>query len=276
MSAGSPAAPKAGLRSMPIPGGNFRSPFGPLQRPGPPRVETAWRRSTERALVMPEVLRPPWHSLRPIRIAALFVCWAVLFLTWGNDLITPLRLLVVVFHELGHAMLAVLSGGTVHSMVIHPDGSGLTLSTGGSRLLVLNGGYVGSIIGGLLVLLPLQAPGGARMSAAFLGLVLTGTSLFWFSQGPVGYSLVLVCAVLMLGMATRSPSWLAEWAMRLVGWMSISYAIVDLSADVFTSSGVTTDATLLEAATGIAAPAWGMVWFFLGGSLIWGLRDRLL
>ncbi len=68
---------------------------------------------------------------------------------WPLPWLWPLRLLVVGFHELGHAALVVLTGGEVVAVVVAPDESGHVLSRGGWPLAILQGGYLGSVCGGL-------------------------------------------------------------------------------------------------------------------------------
>jgi len=84
----------------------------------------------------------------------------------GRIILYPITRLVTFLHELGHALGAVFTGGTVEDVIINNDGSGLTRTIGGSRPIILMGGYLGSaILGNLLVYI------GAK-KAKFSGLTL--------------------------------------------------------------------------------------------------------
>ncbi len=72
-------------------------------------------------------------------IFAIFIVFKIIFPLDSLLVFYPIMLLVTFFHELGHALFNILSGGTVHAMVIHMDGSGETLTSGGSEALTIMG-----------------------------------------------------------------------------------------------------------------------------------------
>ena len=72
-------------------------------------------------------------------LAVLVLSTALLVVFWHHWLVLPLKLLVVLFHELGHAFVTVLTGGSVVELGVSLDQGGHTLSRGGNRFLILNG-----------------------------------------------------------------------------------------------------------------------------------------
>src|SRR5437868_10266450 len=77
------------------------------------------------------------------------------FLPYAEYLVYPVRLFVTFIHESSHALVAVLTGGSVQSLTIASDGSGLTYSApagffGG--VLTSSAGYLGTTIAGVLML----------------------------------------------------------------------------------------------------------------------------
>jgi uncharacterized membrane protein YcjF (UPF0283 family) len=61
-------------------------------------------------------------------------------------------MLVIAFHEFGHAITAVLTGGHVKSISLDPREGGVTHMTGGISAFTLPAGYLGSsLIGALLI-----------------------------------------------------------------------------------------------------------------------------
>ena len=69
--------------------------------------------------------------------------------SFGHLVLYPVTLLVTFLHEFGHALGALLTGGTVEGMQINPDGSGYTITRGGNQGVVLMGGYLGSAVLGI-------------------------------------------------------------------------------------------------------------------------------
>lgn len=106
----------------------------------------------------------------------------------------PVMILVTFFHELGHAIFAVLSGGAVHNMVIYLDGSGVTTTSGGSESLTIIGGYLGSaIFGNLMVYAGTRGKTISTIFAFVLIFIFTIAALLWISSAfaffwAIGYS----------------------------------------------------------------------------------------
>jgi hypothetical protein len=64
----------------------------------------------------------------------------------------PFELISTVFHEFGHGLVTVLTGGRVLSISINLDKSGLIRYVGGSVCLILPAGYIGSSVAGGVLL----------------------------------------------------------------------------------------------------------------------------
>ena len=61
-------------------------------------------------------------------LIATVVAVALWFIPYGSYVVYPIRLFVTFIHESSHALIAVLTGGSVQSLTIAVDGSGLTYS----------------------------------------------------------------------------------------------------------------------------------------------------
>ncbi len=69
----------------------------------------------------------------------------------GALLLYPVTMLVTFLHEFGHALGAIVTGGSVEGLQFNSDGSGYSATRGGNPGIVLMGGYLGSaILGNLL------------------------------------------------------------------------------------------------------------------------------
>ena len=81
---------------------------------------------------------------------------AVGLLFWDSPLLLPVKLLVVMGHETGHAVATWLAGGEVQRVVLSADQSGACLSAlppgAWPTILVYSAGYVGSAIAGAVLL----------------------------------------------------------------------------------------------------------------------------
>ncbi len=251
-----------------------------LQLPSKP-PERLRKAADPRVAVVPPAPRrliAPHKKALLHRYAILFGLMVVVFAAWNSLALLPLRLMVVTFHELGHAMMAWVTGGEVIEVMVNLDEGGRTVTRGGDPVLILNGGYLGSLMAGLAMLWFLELPGGARTIAGILGGVLAIVAVRWFMLSTVGFGFVLITGVMLIGVATRSPSWLVEWLVRLVGWFSVIYALVDLREDVFSGGGANplSDASQLDALTGVPAVFWGFGWLVVGLLFVWGMGRRIV
>ena len=90
---------------------------------------------------------PPRRLLLPLGLAA-----ASLVL-WDTFVVYPFRLFVVFLHEISHGLAAVATGGRIVSIGLSFDEGGVCLTRGGWPFLILNAGYLGSLLWGALFLL---------------------------------------------------------------------------------------------------------------------------
>ena len=80
----------------------------------------------------------------------------VAFLLWQIQdlyiLMYPFRLFVTMIHELGHGIAAVLTGGHFIEFAVTKHGAGMTYTSGGSRFVIIQAGYLGTAVFGAVLL----------------------------------------------------------------------------------------------------------------------------
>ena len=101
----------------------------------------------------------------------------------GRIILYPITRLVTFLHEFGHALGAVVTNGSVEGIQINNDGSGFTRTRGGSRAIILMGGYIGSaIFGNLLVFIGARYEKWSSYTLKILAFLMAFTGLFWFNS----------------------------------------------------------------------------------------------
>ena len=195
---------------------------------------------------------------------------ALYFIPYAGYVTYPIRMLVTFIHEGSHALMAILTGGSVSSISIQPDGSGLTqsyLAGGLPQVLVASAGYLGaSLYGAALIGFLRRGVSAKRLliitsiavalatTAVFKGLLFTG-NIFGLIWG------VLLTAVLLFA-ALKLPTNAANWVAAFVGVQCALNAFYDLHT-LFTLSVSTmrpTDAMAMAQSTLIPAPFWAGLW----------------
>ena len=191
--------------------------------------------------------------LLPLALAVVFV------LLFDSIVVYPFRLFVVFLHEVGHGTAAVLTGGRIVSIGISPDEGGVCVTRGGIRFVVLNAGYLGSLLFGALFLVL-----GARRRSAALGVGAIGgftvAAALVYVRTWFGFVYTLVAGLVLLIVALKLRPAASEWLLAAIGSMSMLYAVADIASDVIFRHSEASDAAALARLTGVPALVWGLVW----------------
>src|SRR5437660_1759604 len=120
-----------------------------------------------------------------VATAITVVLW---FLPYGNWIVYPIRLFVTFIHESSHALTAVLTGGSVQSLTISADTSGLTYSApsgflGG--LLTSSAGYIGTTVFGVVMLFLIRRSFSPNKILTALGVFVGAMLLIFTIIGPI-------------------------------------------------------------------------------------------
>jgi hypothetical protein len=196
------------------------------------------------------------------------------FLPYAEFLAYPFRIFVTFIHEGGHALAAFVTGNSVHSLTVSPDGSGLVYSTNGgllSSMFVSSAGYLGAMSFGALLLWLVRVQVKARAVLAAAGaLVLLLATLFGFLAPLWNLSLpglfTLVAGVaLPLGLFAAAKYLKPRAATFLVSFLAVQCvlnAVFDLRNVLFASafSDAQTDAANMAEATGVPSVFWVLFW----------------
>src|ERR1044072_2842157 len=196
------------------------------------------------------------------------------FLPYAEFLAYPFRIFVTFIHEGGHALAAFVTGNSVHSLTVSPDGSGLVYSTSGgmlSSLFVSSAGYLGSMTFGALLLWLVRHRVKAKVVLAASGaLVLLLATVFGFLAPLWNVSLpglfTLVAGVaLPLGLFAAAKYLNPRAAAFLVSFLAVQCvlnAVFDLRNVLFASafSDAHTDAANMATATGVPSIFWVLFW----------------
>lgn len=215
------------------------------------------------ARLAPVLRRVDWREAG--LLAGLFL---LVFYLWHSLLLYPLRILVVFFHEMSHGLAAILTGGGVEAIHLHPEAGGLCVTTGGMPFIVISAGYLGSLVWGGAIMLASRKAKLVNPLTAGLGIVLLGAAALVVR--PVlgfGFLFCVGTGAALAAMGLKLPVWANAFALRLIGLSSCMYATVDIKADVLDRPHLVSDATLLAEQTGIPAFAWGVFWMVLAIAL---------
>jgi len=224
-------------------------------------------------------------------LAATVVTVVLWFIPYGEYVVYPIRLFVTFIHESGHALMALVTGGSVQSLTISSDGSGVVYSSGASLLGTLftsSAGYLGTTFFGILLLYLMRRNVSSNKVLLFLGGFVGLVTLvfgvifpmFNFLSLNVPFSsiafTVIVGAILSVGLlalALYASPRVANWAVAFLAIQCLLNAISDLKTVLFINSplagsDIQNDAGNMAAATGIPAFLWVVVWIGIAAFMI--------
>lgn len=189
-------------------------------------------------------------------------------------------MLVIAFHEFGHAITAVCTGGRVKSISLDPHEGGVTHMVGGASAITLPAGYLGSsLIGALLIFCGFDIVASkvasivlgvcflltlwwARKDWLTIGTILAAVGLligFWFIAHAEALRFLVVCPhfpQFLLG-----PCETNSVSMKLfIGVMSCLYSAWDICDDLILRKVNTSDASVFAKRYGGSSQCWGVIW----------------
>jgi len=218
------------------------------------------------------------------------------FLPFTEYLVYPIRLFVTFIHEASHALVSFITGGSVQSLTISPDGSGVVYSASPgvfSALLTSSAGYLGTTAFGVLLLLLIRksvssqkillfAGGFIGIITLFFGVLMPAFNIFSLQVSflTVLFTIVsgaLLAAGLVVLAAYSSPK-VANFAVAFLAVQCLLNALSDLKTLFFINasfggSEIQTDAGNMANATGLPSIMWVLIWMGISILMIsFGLR----
>ena len=182
---------------------------------------------------------------------------------WNAPWLAPLRLLVVLVHETGHALATLLFGGRVERIIVGADESGQCLSSLPAgwlpQIAVYSAGYIGSAVSGALQLVlafrfrlhrPVLYAMGVWVTA--MGVIYAGNAF------TLAYCLGMGAVLLVL--ARVLPPGGVRGVVTVIAVFTGLYALFDLRDDLWRPGGGASDAVLLAAQTHVPAVIWALLW----------------
>ncbi|HEY8211790.1 MAG TPA: M50 family metallopeptidase [Myxococcaceae bacterium] len=203
-------------------------------------------------------------SLNVRRLGILVVCLAVGLLLWDSPVLWPLKMLVVMIHESGHAVASLLVGGTVDSISVSGNEGGQCLSrlppSAFGAIVVYSAGYVGSsLVGGVLLLSTYRYRVRRWMLGAAAAWLVVMAFLYGRDLFTVAFCLGTAGA---LGLAARFlPADLVDVVNLFLAAFCALYAVFDLRSDLWDgATRARSDAALLAGITYVPAIVWAVLW----------------
>ena len=196
-------------------------------------------------------------------LAGFAVYFGALWLLWNTPIVYPLKIFVVLLHEISHGAIAVATGGSIESIRISANQGGVCYCPGGSAFLTLSAGYLGSLFWGGLILTLARARGfWPRYVSGAIGVVVIIVTLFYV-RNLFGILFGVVFGGALIAAGRQLPAKGNAALLTALGLTSCLYAILDIKSDVLDRPEILSDARMLAEMTGVPTLVWGILWTVL-------------
>ncbi len=227
-----------------------------------------------------EDVKPQVKLLMVATLISVLIWAASWYFPFANYVVYPLQLFATFVHEGSHVLATLMTGGSVQSLTVSPDTSGVVWSMTNSwlsQLIVSSAGYLGTTLFGIFLLIWFRYNYSSRnalyFSSAFVGIM----TIVFGLLAPLWNLLSLKVGVLDIGFTVISGAVLTAGLFAIaryssMKWVNFSLAFLAVQCllnavfslkDLFLISATTdaqSDAANMAAATGIPALAWVLIW----------------
>ncbi|KAI1632396.1 peptidase M50B-like-domain-containing protein [Biscogniauxia mediterranea] len=205
-------------------------------------------------------------------VVVIAILWNVPYVRWS---LWPFKMLVIAFHEFGHAIAAVLTGGRVKSISLDPREGGVTHMVGGKSAITLPAGYLGSsFIGALLIFCGFNIV--ASKIASLVLAVCFLLTLWWGKRDWLTILTILLAVGLLVACWFIVHAEALRFVVLFIGVMSSLYSVWDICDDLILRKVNSSDASVFAQRYGGSSQCWGVIWsiisiIFMAAGIIAGI-----
>ncbi len=202
-----------------------------------------------------------YQAKRKFRFLLLFsALFAAIWFFWDTSFVYPLKLFVVLLHEISHGFAAVLTGGEIHAVEITPQQGGMCRCPGGNVFITLSAGYLGSLLwGGVMILGAEHLKNRSGWLTAAIATLVVGATLLYVNQ-PFATAFGIAFGAVLFVVSLRAGAIGNRATLYLLGLTSCLYAVLDIKSDILDRPELTSDAKMLAELTGVSTLVWGVAW----------------
>ena len=192
-------------------------------------------------------------------VVGIAILWNVPYL---RMILWPFKMLVIAFHEFGHAFSAILTGGKVKSISLDPNEGGVTHLSGGISAITLPAGYLGSsLIGAILTVCGFNI-NASKIVSIGLGVCFLLT-LWWGKRDWLTILTILLAVAFLVACWFINHAEALRFVVLFIGVMSSLYSVWDICDDLILRKVNSSDASVFAKRYGGSSRCWGVIWSFI-------------
>ncbi|MFN8530223.1 MAG: M50 family metallopeptidase [Anaerolineae bacterium] len=230
---------------------------------------------------MTTLIQPITHRRRAL--LASVIAFVLVLILWNVQALDfalyPFRLFVTFVHESGHGLATLISGGHFERFEVYANGAGVALTAGGSRWLILPGGYLGAALFGAVLFYLANTIPHSRVIAGVLGVWMIGFSLLFTTFLSTAFLVGVGMGLVLIVLSAKASSDVTLILLNALAMLTGLNAVLDL-VNVFNHSdamlgNVRNDAAQFSAEIAPFLPGafWAGLWALIAvgllGAAVW-------
>ena len=209
-------------------------------------------------------------------LAAIALCS---FFFWDSFFIYPIKIFVVLSHEISHGLATIFTGGKLQSILLTSTLGGATYTIGGNKFVIASAGYLGSLSFGVLLFISGYNTNVRKVVGIVFAIILI---LFAanFISGALGRVISVVFALLFIILPFYTDEVVNSYFFKIFGLISTFYVVIDIKEDLFSNIYRPSDAQFISEITSMPVMFWSIFWFLISLTVIfflvrWGIKKGI-
>ncbi len=202
-------------------------------------------------------------NVRSLNLSFIGLVAVAIFISYLPIISIPFTWVMTFFHEISHGIAALITGGSVDSIRLHLNGSGLCYTQGGVRFIVTFAGYTGAVVWGMLLYMMADRFSHHRSEiiAFFLSGLILISALLW-GRDVLTWVILAILFCLFISIIKLQKTYVMKLALKFIG----IYVLLDaVKAPLHLIDGRHYgDGATLADLTWIPEIMWAILWFVIG------------
>lgn len=187
---------------------------------------------------------------------------------WNTILVYPIKLFVVMLHEMSHGLMAIAFGGEIVEIHIDKRIGGYCMYTikpsFWSTFMTSSAGYLGSLFWGSLILVLAVKLERDKYITLVISILLLILSYFVLQSGEwFGTTMTAGLGVFMLIAYRFFGALFHDLWLKFIGIICCAYVILDIKGDLIDNSNIGSDADKIAEITGLSSVFIGVIWMLI-------------
>ena len=184
------------------------------------------------------------------------------FLLWDTIIVFPIKLFVVLMHEISHGIAAIFTGGKIIALDIGLNLGGKCETIDGNAFTIASAGYLGSFIFGSALFYSAYNKNNGLVIVSFISMIILLFAVNVINDFTVSI-ISIMAAVFLFSIKKFSPKIISDYFLKSLGLISCLYVLMDIKEDTLSGGLNYSDASVVAELTGIPELVWGLTWLII-------------